>query len=62
MDLFLIKITNAKNISQELLNQFKHKNFRNYNKQVQHSLSYLMVDRILKEVYGIKNRELIFEN
>lgn len=61
MDIFVIHTSEAKNITNEMLSEFQHKNFTNETKRVQHCFTYLMLDRILKEVYHIKDREIIFE-
>ncbi len=60
MDIFLIDVNCAKNIEPSLLKNFQHKDFSNEAKKFTHSLSYLMTDRILKEFYKIKDRELEF--
>ena len=62
MDIFVINISDADNIKPELLEEFRHKEFTNIKKQKEHCLSYLMTDRILKNVYNIENRELEFVN
>ena len=60
MDIFVIKIADADNIRPELLEEFRYKDFSNEKKKKEHCLSYLMTDRILKNVYNIENRELDF--
>lgn len=62
MDIFIIKISDADNIKPELLEEFRHKDFKDLKKQKEHCFSYLMADRILKGVYNIENRELDFLN
>lgn len=62
MDVFVINLADADNIKPELLENFKHKDFINKEKQKEHCFSYLMLDRILREVYGIENREIEFLN
>ena len=62
MDIYVINITDADNIKPELLEEFRHKDFTNLKKQKEHCLSYLMTDRILKNVYNIENREIKFVN
>lgn len=62
MDIFVINISDADNIKPELLEEFRHKEFTNTKKQKEHCLSYLMTDRILKNVYKTENRELEFVN
>ena len=60
MDIFVINKSDINNIEPELLEQFRYKTISNKNKLSEHCLSYLMLDRILKEVYKIENRELEF--
>ncbi len=60
MDIFIIETACARNIPENLLQDFKHKEFSNPQKLVQHSLSYLMVDRILKGFYCIENCDIVF--
>ena len=62
MDIFIINTSNTDNISNDLLTEFEHKNFSNIKKRKQHCLSYLMLDRILKEVYKISDRTIEFIN
>lgn len=62
MDIFLVKKSCEKNIESSLLKNFQQRNFSNEMKKVIHSLSYLMTDRILKEIYGIKDRTIEFIN
>lgn len=62
MDIFVINISDADNIKPELLEEFRHKDFSNAKKKKEHCFSYLMADRILKEVYGIENRDIEFIN
>lgn len=60
MDIFIIEVTDADNVHMELLKEFQKKEFSDSKKWNQHCLSYLMVDRILREFYQIENREVIF--
>ncbi len=62
MDIFVINTSDSNNISAELLEEFRHKEFSNLKKKKEHCLAYLMLDRILKEVYQIENREIEFIN
>ena len=62
MDIFVVNISDAENIKPELLEAFRHKEFSNLKKKKEHCFSYLMLDRILKEVYKIQNREIEFLN
>ena len=60
MDIFIIEIIDADNVHMELLKEFQKKEINNGKKWNQHCLSYLMVDRILRDFYKIENREVIF--
>lgn len=60
MDIFIIEIIDADNVHMELLKEFQKKEINNSKKWNQHCLSYLMVDRILRDFYKIENREVIF--
>jgi len=62
MDIFVISTSDSDNIRPELLEEYKHKEFSNKEKQKEHCFSYLMLDRILREVYKIENREIEFVN
>jgi len=62
MNIFIINISEIDNIPNALLDSFKHKDFLNTKKQKEHCFTYLMLDRILKEVYKIKNRDIVFIN
>lgn len=62
MDIFVVNFSNADNIKPELLQEFRHKEFKNKEKEQEHCFSYLMLDRILKEVYKIQNRKIEFVN
>ena len=62
MDIFIIKIVSADDVHMELLKQFQKKPISNPESWNRHCLSYLMVDRILKEVYKIETREIDFVN
>ena len=62
MDIFIIKVKDADEVNKELLKEFQKKEISNPRAWNVHCLSYLMVDRILKEVYGIENREVVFDN
>lgn len=61
MDIFVIEIIDADSVHQKLLLEFKKKEISNPKKLNQHCLSYLMVDRILREFYKIDEREVIFD-
>ena len=62
MDIFVFNKTDYNHISDDLLKEFEHKKFSNMQKWKEHCLSYLMLDRILKEVYKISNRDIVFIN
>ena len=62
MDIFVIKVVDADEVHRELLKEFEKKQISDSKKWNTHCLSYLMVDRILKEVYKIENREIVFKN
>ena len=62
MDVFVVNFSDAKNIKPELLQGFRHKELKNKEKEKEHCFAYLMLDRILKEVYKIQNREVEFVN
>lgn len=62
MDIFIINTSSSDNVSAELMEKFRHKNFTNKKKETEHCFAYLMLDRILKEVYKIENRETEFVN
>ena len=59
MDIYLINIKIADKIPEELLQKF---NLKSYTHGKIHSLTYLMIDRILKEVYKIQTREIVFNS
>lgn len=60
MDIFIIEVVDADNVHKELLKQFQKKEISNFKKWNQHCLSYLMVDRILRDFYQIDDREIMF--
>ena len=62
MDIFILNSENIKNISEELLLKFQKKNFSNFEALKMHCFSYFMLDKILDEVYGIKNKKVVFNN
>ena len=61
MDIFLIEIIDADSVHMDLLKSFQKKEISDFKKWNAHCLSYLMVDRILREFYKIEDREIIFE-
>ena len=60
MDIFVIEVVDADNVHKELLKEFQKKEISDPVKWNQHCLSYLMVDRILREFYKIEDREVVF--
>ena len=64
MDIFIINTNNADKIPDNMLKQFEHKSISHEQKRKEHCLSYLMLDRILKEVYhiSISDRKPEFKN
>ncbi len=60
MDIFIINKQIAENIEESLLSNFQYKKISNKTKLTEHSLAYLMTDRILKNVYKINNYEIEF--
>ncbi len=61
MDIFIIESNAINNISEKLLLGFQKKEISHQKNFKMHCFAYLMTDRILKEVYKIENREIIFE-
>ena len=59
MDIFVINTEKADSVSEELLNRFGRKEFRDKTQKKIHQFSYLMLDRILKEFYQTENREIL---
>lgn len=62
MDIFIIKTAEADKINDDLLKEFQRKNITYKTSLKEHSLMYLMLDRILKEVYKINNPKIEFIN
>lgn len=60
MDIFLIETKNEQNINKKQLLEFQKKEISNPTRLVQHCLSYLMLDRILKDYYAIEERTIDF--
>jgi 4'-phosphopantetheinyl transferase len=60
MDVFIIEIVDADNVHMELLKSFQKKEISNPKRWNAHCLSYLMLDRILRDFYKIENREIQF--
>ena len=61
MDIFIIEISNIEKVKPETLNKFQKKDFSNEEKRKIHCFSYLLVDKFLDEIYGIKSREIVFD-
>ena len=62
MDIYIIEISKAEKVKKETLKSYQKKEISNEKKWTAHCLSYLLVDKFLEEVYGIKNREIVFDN
>ena len=62
MDIFIIDIANAEKVSTETLKKYQKKEISDENYWKRHCLAYLMTEKILKEVYNIKNIEIVFDN
>ena len=60
MDIFVIKLESLNNVPVELIKQFQKKEISNQHKFLEHSFSYLMLDRVLRDFYGFEDRELLF--
>ncbi len=60
MDIFIIETKDSKNVDISLLKEFQKQDFKNEGKLLEHCFSYLMVDRILSNLYDISNREIEF--
>ena len=60
MDIFIIETKDSKNVDINLLKEFQYQEFKNESKFLEHCFSYLMVDRILNNLYDISNREIEF--
>lgn len=61
MDIFIIKIVSSHDVHRELLQSFQKREISDPNRWNAHCLSYLMIDRILKDFYQIEEREITFE-
>lgn len=61
MDIFVIEVIDADSVHMELLKSFQKREITDPAKWNAHCLSYLMVDRILREVYKIEDREIVFD-
>ena len=62
MEIYIIDIANSEKVKEETLKQYQKKEISDEEKWKIHCLSYLLVDKFLEEVYGIKSREIVFED
>ena len=62
MDIFIIDIKNIDKVKLETLEKFQKRNFSNEEKRKIHCFAYLLVDKFLDEIYGIKSREVVFDD
>lgn len=60
MDIFIIETKDSKNVDINLLKEFQYHEFKNEGKCLEHCFSYLMVDRILTNLYNISEKEIEF--
>ncbi len=61
MDIFVISLDSIKDIPPEMLLEYQKREIKDLNRRNQHCLSYLMIDRVLREFYQIEDREISFE-
>ena len=61
MAIFIINTSEIENFSEEFLKNFQKKEISNHKKLMIHCLTYAMLDSILREVYKINDRTIIFE-
>ena len=62
MEIYIINVNSAEKISQDTLRIYQKKEISDEKKWKTHCLSYLLIDKFLDEVYGIENREIVFED
>lgn len=62
MDIFIINVNNVDKVSEETLREYQKKDISVDEKRKIHCLSYLLVEKLLKEYYGIENTHLVFED
>ena len=62
MEIFIVEIGNVDKVKPETLKLYQKKDISDEEKLKIHCLSYLLVDKFLEEVYGIKSREVVFED
>ena len=62
MDIFIINVKSVEKVSEDTLKEYQKKEISIDEKRKIHCLSYLLVDRFLKEYYSIENTQLVFED
>ena len=62
MEIFIIEAKSVEKVSEETLNEYQKKDISVDEKRRIHCLSYLLVDKFLKEYYGIENTRLVFDD
>ena len=62
MQIHIIPIKNAENIEKIILLSFKKKEISDKKKLLEHCFAYYSLDRILRDIYNIENREIEFVN
>ena len=62
MDIYIIETNDSEYIDTKLLFRYRKRDISNEKKLKIHCLAYLMLDRILKNIYKIENRNIVFEN
>ena len=62
MEIFIIDTKSVEKVSEETLRAYQKKDISIEEKRKIHCLSYLLVDKFLKEYYGIENTQLAFED
>ena len=62
MDIFIFETDCSKNIEDSLLFSFQNKKISNEKILKIHCLAYLMLDRILKNIYNLEDRTIVFED
>ena len=61
MDIFVVSLNSIDDIPSQMLLEYQKREISDRNRLNQHCLSYLMLDRILREFYQIEDREIAFE-
>ena len=61
MDIFVISLNSIKDIPPQMLLEYQKREISDENRRNQHCLSYLMIDRVLREFYKVEDREIAFE-